>query len=116
MIGLSGEIPLVSHSDVTSPFPPSGNGGYASNRDVFKLKKRPKSIMNYILYFENNIFYLIAFYEIVLIYFNWYKCTLEAYFTLLKSIYTDHTHTHIGVYIQVHLINSECSGKVHLFQ
>ncbi len=34
MIGLSGEIPLVSHSDVTSPFPPSGNGGYASNRDV----------------------------------------------------------------------------------
>ncbi len=33
MIGLSGEIPLVSHSDVTSPFPPSGNGGYASNRD-----------------------------------------------------------------------------------
>ncbi len=34
MIGLSGEIPLVSHSDVTSPFPPSGNGGYASNQDV----------------------------------------------------------------------------------
>ncbi len=34
MIGLSGEIPLVSHSDVTSPFPPSGNGGYASNLDV----------------------------------------------------------------------------------
>ncbi len=37
MIGLSGEIPLVSHSDVTSPFPPSGNGGYASNRDVILL-------------------------------------------------------------------------------
>ncbi len=36
MIGLSGEIPLVSHSDVTSPFPPSGNGGYASNLDVLK--------------------------------------------------------------------------------
>ncbi len=36
MIGLSGEIPLVSHSDVTSPFPPSGNGGYASNRDDLK--------------------------------------------------------------------------------
>ncbi len=34
MIGLSGEIPLVSHSDVTSLFPPSGNGGYASNLDV----------------------------------------------------------------------------------
>ncbi len=34
MIGLSGEIPLVSHSDVTSPFPPSGNGGYGSNLDV----------------------------------------------------------------------------------
>ncbi len=34
MIGLSGEIPLVSHSDVMSPFLPSGNGGYASNRDV----------------------------------------------------------------------------------
>ncbi len=39
MIGLSGEIPLVSHSDVTSPFPPSGNGGYASNRDVLPLRK-----------------------------------------------------------------------------
>ncbi len=38
MIGLSGEIPLVSHSDVTSPFPPSGNGGYASNRDVLQWK------------------------------------------------------------------------------
>ncbi len=37
MIGLSGEILLVSHSDVTSPFPPSGNGGYASNRDVHHL-------------------------------------------------------------------------------
>ncbi len=34
MIGLSSEIPLVSHSDVTSPFPPSGNEGYTSNRDV----------------------------------------------------------------------------------
>ncbi len=34
MIGLSGEIRLVSHSDVTSPFPPSGNRGYTSNRDV----------------------------------------------------------------------------------
>ncbi len=29
--------PLVSHSDVTSPFPPSGNGGYASNRDVLLI-------------------------------------------------------------------------------
>ncbi len=43
MIGLSGEIPLVSHSDVTSPFPPSGNGGYASNRDVTKPNVGHKS-------------------------------------------------------------------------
>ncbi len=34
MIGLSSEIPLVSHTDVTSPFPPSGNEGYMRNRDV----------------------------------------------------------------------------------
>ncbi len=34
MIGLSGEIPLVSHTDVTSLFPPSGNEGYMRNRDV----------------------------------------------------------------------------------
>ncbi len=38
MIGLSGEIPLVSHTDVTSPFPPSGNEGYTCNRDVFYSK------------------------------------------------------------------------------
>ncbi len=37
MIGLSSEIPLVSHSDVTSPFPPSGNEGYTCNRDVFTI-------------------------------------------------------------------------------
>ncbi len=34
MIGLSSEIPLVSHTDVTSPFRPSGNEGYTCNRDV----------------------------------------------------------------------------------
>ncbi len=44
MIGLSGEIPLVSHSDVTSPFPPSGNGGYASNRDVLVTLSRSDSL------------------------------------------------------------------------
>ncbi len=34
-IGLSGEIPIRRSSDVTSPFPPSGNEGYIRNRDVF---------------------------------------------------------------------------------
>ncbi len=37
MIGLSSEIPLVSHTDVTSPFPPSGNEGYTCNRDVLYI-------------------------------------------------------------------------------
>ncbi len=39
MIGLSSEIPLVSHTDVTSPFPPSGNEGYTCNRDVRKRER-----------------------------------------------------------------------------
>ncbi len=45
MIGLSGEIPLVSHSDVTSPFPPSGNRGYASNRDVINIVNLAKLLI-----------------------------------------------------------------------
>ncbi len=50
MIGLSGEIPLVSHSDVTSPFPPSGNGGYASNLDVCEMAKSSLNTISILVY------------------------------------------------------------------
>ncbi len=45
MIGLSSEIPLVSHTDVTSPFPPSGNEGYMRNRDVFCLTRKSQAFL-----------------------------------------------------------------------
>ncbi len=32
--------PLCRH-DITSPFPPSGNGGYVRNLDVTKYQKTP---------------------------------------------------------------------------
>ncbi len=59
MIGLSGKIPLVSHSDVTSPFPPSGNGGYASNRDDL-IKEKPKFVVTQLLISENIKSHIIA--------------------------------------------------------
>ncbi len=77
MIGLSGEIPLVSHSDVTSPFPPSGNGGYASNLDVpsqTQFRKYRRNIMfNALHVVDNNklnIFSSVIFISI------WYKIIL----------------------------------------
>ncbi len=46
---LSGEIPIRRSSEVTSPFPPSGNEGYIRNRDVpsalFSLFPQPQTLL-----------------------------------------------------------------------